>query len=239
MNMNKNRDLIINGFGSSSGGEFELASINGKGKVHGDIDCKHYDCNGFGTVNGNIKAETVKINGKSTINGNVDADSITIDGHSSMSGEVNTEKIRISGSGSIGGSLRGEHIKINGKASIGGDCEAEEFDSEGLFTIGGLLNAENIDILLYGDCKAKEIGGQTIRIKQRIHGFMKIVKSIYPIRLVTDVIEGDDLYLEGVKAKIIRGNNVTIGKNCEIDLLEYKGAIEVDKSSKVMKTNRL
>lgn len=239
MNMNKNRDLIINGFGSSSGGEFELASINGKGKVIGDINCKHYDCNGFATVNGNIKAETVKINGKSTINGDVDAEGISIDGHSSMSGEVKTETIRISGSGSIGGSLQGEHIKINGKASIGGDCEAEEFVSEGTFTIGGLLNAENIDILLYGDCEVKEIGGQTIRIRQRIQGFMKIIKPFYQTRLVTDVIEGDDLHLEGVKAKIVRGNNVTIGENCEIDLVEYKGTIEVDKASKVKKTNQL
>lgn len=239
MNMNKKRDLSINGFGSYSGGEFDHASINGKGKIIGDIDCKQYDCNGLGTVNGNIKAQTVKINGKSTVNGDVDASIISIDGHSSMSGEVNTEKIRISGSGSIGGSLRGEHIKINGKASIGGDCEAEEFVSEGLFTIGGLLNAENIDILLYGDCKVKEIGGQTIHIKQKIHGLMKIIKSIYPTRLVTDVIEGDELHLEGVKAKIVRGNNVTIGQNCEINLVEYKGNIEVDKTSKVLKTNQL
>jgi len=239
MNMNKNRDLLINGFGSSSGGEFELASINGKGKVIGDIVCKHYDCNGFATVNGNIKAETVTINGKSTINGDVDAESISIDGHSSMSGKVDTETIRISGSGSIGGSLRGEQIKINGKASIGGDCEAEDFVSEGIFTIGGLLNAETIDILLYGDCKAKEIGGQTIRIRQKIHGLMKIIKSLYPTRLVTDVIEGDDLHLEGVKAKIVRGNNVTIGQNCEINLVEYKGTIEVDKASKVLKTYQL
>ncbi|MBS4175455.1 polymer-forming cytoskeletal protein [Bacillus sp. FJAT-49736] len=237
--MNKSRDLIINGFGSSNGGEFDLASINGKGKVLGDLSCKHYDCNGFGTVDGNINAETIKINGNSKVIGNVEAENITIDGHSSMSGEVNTDSIRISGSGTIGGSLRGEHIKINGKASIGGDCEAEEFVSEGIFTIGGLLNAETIDILLYGDCKAKEIGGQDIRIKQRNQGFMKIIKSIYPTRLVTDVIEGDDIYIEGVKAKIVRGNNVTIGQNCDIDLLEYKEKIEVDKSSKVRNSNKI
>jgi cytoskeletal protein CcmA (bactofilin family) len=236
---NRSRDLIINGFGTSSGGEFDTASVNGKGTIQGDIDCRYYDCNGAATVNGNIKAERVKINGTSKVNGDVDAKEITIDGHSSMSGDVSFEKIKISGSGSIGGSLKGEKVKINGKASIGGDCETEEFVAEGHFTIGGLLNAENISIFLYGDCKAKEIGGQTIRIKQKTFGLMKIIKTIFPIRLVTDVIEGDEIHVEGIKAKVVRGNNVTIGHNCEIDLVEYKGKIEVDKNAKVTKTNKL
>ncbi|MCI1589279.1 MULTISPECIES: polymer-forming cytoskeletal protein [Heyndrickxia] len=233
------KDLIINGFGSSSGGSFDDVSVNGKGTVVGDIKCNKYDCNGLGNVNGNVTADRVQINGKGKINGNLVGRDITVDGHSTLGGDVTYESFRISGSCSIGGMVKGERLKINGKATIGGDCETEEFVSEGIFKIGGLLNAEDIDITLYGECMAKEIGGQSIRVRQKSYGLIKIFKTLFPSRLVATVIEGDDIYLEGVRAKIVRGNNVVIGKDCEIDLVEYFEDFTNTKGSKVKEHTKL
>ncbi len=39
--------------------------------------------------------------------------------------------------------------------------------------------------------------------------------------LTTDVIEGDEIYLEYTTAKAVRGKNVTIGQGCNIELVEY------------------
>ena len=52
-------------------------------------------------------------------------------------------------------------------------------------------------------------------------------------RLTTSVIEGDDIYLEATTAKIVRGNNVTIGSDCNIELVEYRNTITVAPDSKV------
>ncbi|MGE6257908.1 polymer-forming cytoskeletal protein [Heyndrickxia sporothermodurans] len=239
MGMDRKQDLTINGFGSSNGGQFDDVVINGRGSISGDIECKLFDCNGLGSVKGNVTSERVRMNGKGKINGNVIARDIMVDGHATLGGDVNYESLRISGHCSVGGAVKGEKIKINGKAVIGGDCETEEFVTEGIFNIGGLLNAEDIDIALYGECKVKEIGGQSIRVRQNPFGIMKFLKSIFPNRLVTDVIEGDHISLEGVRAKVVRGNSVAIGMNCEIELVEYYDEFSIDKSSKVTKHNKL
>ncbi|MGE8207080.1 polymer-forming cytoskeletal protein [Heyndrickxia sp. NPDC080065] len=239
MSVDKKHDLMINGFGSSGGGQFKEVVVNGNGTINGNIDCRNYDCNGMGTLNGDASAESVRINGKGKINGSVVARDIKVDGHAALNGDVTSETIRISGHCSIGGTVKSEKIKINGKANIGGNCESEEFVTEGQFSIGGLLNAEDIDITLHAECKAKEIGGQTIRIRQKPSGFMKLIKALFPTRLITDMIEGDDIYLEGVHAKVVRGNNVTIGSSCEIDLVEYYEECSIDKGSSVKESNKL
>ncbi len=41
--------------------------------------------------------------------------------------------------------------------------KVDTFSSEGQFTIGGLLSADEININIHGTCRAKEIGGQTIK----------------------------------------------------------------------------
>jgi hypothetical protein len=58
-------------------------------------------------------------------------------------------------------------------------------------------------------------------------------KDFYLGQLVTDTIEGDDIYLEYVKAKVVRGNNIEIGPDCEIDLIEYKNTLKQHESSRV------
>lgn len=37
-----------------------------------------------------------------------------------------------------------------------------------------------------------------------------------------ETIEGDDIHLELTRARVVRGNNVSIGSGCDIDLVEYK-----------------
>ena len=49
--------------------------------------------------------------------------------------------------------------------------------------------------------------------------------------LITDIIEGDEIYLEYTKAKIIRGNNVELGPGCEIELIEYKNSYKQDETA--------
>ena len=51
--------------------------------------------------------------------------------------------------------------------------------------------------------------------------------------LSCNLIEGDNVYLENTIAKTVRGNNVTIGPGCKIELVEYKNNLKMDDEVKV------
>jgi cytoskeletal protein CcmA (bactofilin family) len=229
-------NLSINGLGSSNGGNFDKVSINGKGTVNGDIDCHSFSCNGAGTVNGAVKAEKMKISGSAKITGKIYSTTLSVDGRGSFKEDVYFDKMSISGSGSIGGNVKGEELKIQGQIGVEGNCEVEYFKSEGQFSIGGLLSAETIEIRTYGECKAKEIGGQTIKVKQETSFFLDLLKVVKSVKLSADVIEGDDISLENTKAKVVRGNHIIIGENCDIDLVEYKDSFKTVGNGRVNKS---
>ncbi|KAB2333255.1 cytoplasmic protein [Cytobacillus depressus] len=235
MDFEKKGDLLINGFGSSNGGHFEKVLINGKGTVNGDLQCRQFEINGAGTVNGRVESHSLEIKGHGKIAGDAVSEKMTIEGSGSVSGNVTPQSLRVSGTLSIGGNVNADEVKLQGKISVGGDCEAENFAAEGKFSIGGLLSAEHIHIQTFGDCKAKEIGGQTITVKEQKNVVMSLLKKVLSFTLQADVIEGDEITLENTKAKIVRGKNVTIGKNCEIGLVEYKDKFYVENNAIVTK----
>lgn len=211
--METNNDLRINGLGSSSGGKFNFVQINGKGDINGDLECRELQVNGLAHIDGNIKADTIRVSGKSDFHGDVSGMHMIIDGMTD-----------------IGGAVKVETVENRGVLKVAKDCGSEVFSSQGGFTVGGLLNAGKIDISVYAQCKAREIGGEDIEV--RIGGgpsIRKFIGSLFPGLplnpvLTTDTIEGDNLYLENTTAKIVRGQNVKIGTGCQIDIVEYKGS---------------
>ncbi|AKN30033.1 integral membrane protein CcmA involved in cell shape determination [Clostridium carboxidivorans P7] len=229
-------DMKISGSGKISGGKYNEVKISGSAKVEGDIECYTYKCSGSSSVNGNAKAETVGISGSTKITGDLDTDEITVSGSLHILGDVNARKVKISGSSDIGGSLHTEDIQISGSVSIDGDCEAENFNARGGFKIGGLLNAGNVDIEMYGNCRVKDIGGENIKVRLgKGHFFGKMLNLFMDSKgLEAGTIEGDDIFLENTTAKIVRGNNVTIGDNCSIETVEYRNKINIDSNSKTV-----
>lgn len=236
---NKLGDLVINGFGSANGGEFDRVSINGKGTVNGNLQCHFFECNGSGAVNGDIKGETVKISGNAKIDGKIYTTDLKVEGRGSIKGDVYMNKMIIAGTASIGGNVKGEDLKVQGKIVVDGDCEVEAFKAEGQFNVQGLLSAETIEIHTYGESKAKEIGGQTIRVKQKTNFLLNLLKTVKSVQLEADLIEGDHITLENTKAKIVRGNHIIIGENCEIDLVEYKETFKREKNGYVKESKQI
>ncbi|MBU3178002.1 polymer-forming cytoskeletal protein [Clostridium estertheticum] len=235
MNSNNN-DLKISGSGSSGGGKYNNVFISGSGKINGDLDCVYFKTSGSSKVIGNLKAETIKISGSSKIEGNVEVKDIKISGSTHVIGNLKSENVSISGSTHIDGNLYAEEVNISGSVNIGKNCEAECFKANGGFKIEELLNAGQVTIRLGGNCFVKEIGGEHIDIKVNLIEnsiFKKVIDKIFNSRseLITNLIEGDDIYLQNTNAKIVRGNNITISTGCNIDLIEYKGEINISDSS--------
>ncbi|AJA49662.1 hypothetical protein CPAST_c36060 [Clostridium pasteurianum DSM 525 = ATCC 6013] len=255
--MEAKQDLKISGAGSAGGGIYDEVKISGSGNINGDLECNTLKCSGSADIEGNvaaknikfsgsakirgnIKAETMDVSGSVKVNGNMDTDEIKVSGGSQIIGDVKTKKIKISGTSSIDGNLHGEEIDISGSINIKKDCESEIFKASGSMNIEGLLNAGEINIALHGRCRAKEIGGENISVRLSAFGdsiVAKFLKSMFSYRreLITEAIEGDNIYLEGTTAKIVRGNNVAIGKGCYIEIVEYSGEIKIVDDGKVEK----
>ncbi|MBP3038493.1 polymer-forming cytoskeletal protein [Bacillaceae bacterium Marseille-Q3522] len=228
------QNLTVNGFGTSSGGKYEKIHLNGKAVVNGSVEYEKFTCNGSATINGNMKGVKTDINGLCKISGNIFSEKFITDGSSSIEGDLIVEKGSINGKLSIDGNLKGEEIEINGKAVINGDCAAESFQSNGQFKIEGLLNADTIDIRLSLQSEVQEIGGQSIKVKRS----KSLFQSLIPASLVTDLIEGDYVEIENTKAKTVRGNNVKIGQNCEIGLVEYLQSFDQDPEAVVKESRK-
>jgi cytoskeletal protein CcmA (bactofilin family) len=239
------KDLKINGEGNTSGGEFSDIVINGAGKISGDVNCENFKCNGESKVLGSMSANTAKVNGSATITGNLKTNEMKILGHAKIKGNVESKETKINGQVEIDGSLSSDEIRIAGDARVNFDCSAESFDASGGFKIGGFLNADDVNIKLYGPCSVKEIGCSKITVKKgNAFNLRSFIKSIFPSfdsfgGLSVDVIEGDDINIENTKARIVRGNNVTVGAGCEIELIEYKSTIQKTDSAKVKEERKI
>jgi cytoskeletal protein CcmA (bactofilin family) len=244
MKDNNLQDLRISGAGSTSGGTYRDVRISGAGHVKGSIECETMKTSGASDVSGDVVCREITVSGKSEIKGNVKAESMNTSGASKVMGNAEVAKMSVTGATEIGGNFHGEKIDIKGSLNIGGDCEAESFKSDGVFQIGGLLNADNIEIKVHGKCKATEIGGETINVSiGNLFGFdfVKVVQSLFDKygSLMAELIEGDEVTLENTIAKVVRGNNVTIGRESIIDLVEYRGTINIIDGAIVKEQRRL
>ena len=238
MEKNNIGDIKISGSGSTCGGKCNEVSISGSGKINGDLECVEFKTSGSSKVNGALKAETIKVSGSATIEGNVEVGEMKVSGSTHIVGQVKGQSVKISGSIHVGESIYGEEVNISGSLHVGKDCEVECFKASGSFKIQGLLNAGEVSINLGGKSSVKEIGGEHIEVRLGIMDnlfFKKIIDKMFNTNgeLTTELIEGDEIYLENTNAKIVRGNNVTIGEGCNIGLIEYRGSINISSESKV------
>jgi cytoskeletal protein CcmA (bactofilin family) len=213
-------DLVLSGIGNSTGGRFRYASIDGKGRIDGDLQCEALRMNGLSRVDGHVKARTVDVNGMSSFLGDV------IAGHIRLNGKVRIHR-----------HLKGEDIEIFGSVRIDGDCEAERLALHGNATVQRTINAETIDIRMQGAYRTTEIGCASLRVQPLPIGLFRqwlgvLLPSVLP-RLYVDLIEGDEVELANTTAGIVRGNRITVGSGCRIGQVEYRDSCQIDDTSVV------
>ncbi|MBM7565251.1 hypothetical protein [Paenibacillus sacheonensis] len=200
------RNISITGNGSSNGGSFHNVRVVGEAHIFGPLESDSFRSMGNFDVSGSLKAVHYRQVGEAAVRGDL------------MGSEIS-----ILGQLHITGSIRGRSVKLRGQLDVqGGECEALRFDARGGFHIHGLLHAGEVDIRTWGPCRAKEISGGRIVVRQSKWGGLKqLFSGQGAMSLSAELIEGDYVYLENTTADIVRGANVTIGPGCRIGLVEY------------------
>lgn len=217
------QDMKILGAGTVGGGTYGEVVIAGSGTVSGDVVCTRFKVGGLADVHGSLTADAVTVGGSATFQGDLKADEVTFSGTADVRGSVIAGTLKVSGTASIAGGCTATRVEIKGTTKVGGDVEAEVFEALGVFSIGGLLNAGTVEVRLYGGCDAHDIGGE--RIDVRLANTWTFLPFWGDRNLTADTIEGDTVYLENTRAKVVRGVTVEIGPGCDIDLVEYTGSL--------------
>ncbi|MFD1774264.1 hypothetical protein [Paenibacillus rhizophilus] len=215
-------DLILNGVGSAAGGSYDRVLIDGVGKV-GD----------------SLTARLFKANGQIRVKGGLETGEMEVNGIMNLEGSLKTGRMKLDGMLHIEGSLKGESCALNGLVTVKGDCELEELKGEGGFTVEGLLSAGHADIRLNGAGQVREIGVETLKVRQGNKSMWnRLIGGIIPklkSELTAKTIEGDHLDLEYTTADIVRGNVIVIGEGCSIGRVEYGSELSVHPGARVGK----
>lgn len=229
--MSNLNSVSIMGDGTISAGNFEKIKIMGSAEVVGQVKCNFFKVMGSCDVKENISMEDGKISGDVTVDKNIEvSNELKILGNLTCKGNGKVKKTVVLGEGNINGNLLSEEVIVKGELNVDGDCECTKVDSKGSINVKGLLTADEIDIDSLDTCYITEIGGSRVTIQ-------KSSRTIFRPRhgkVISKVIEADEIVLEDTKCDVVRGKDINILKGCTIGRVEYSGTLKVDKNSKVL-----
>lgn len=230
-------DVKIFGSGTISTGEYDNIRIGGSGRAHGLLRCENFYSAGSVHGDGEILCKNfLETSGSAVFEKSIKTGKLRSGGSFSCGGDLTVEE-ELKGSGSVKceGSVKCRMLRVDGYGVVEGDLEAERVCVIGGLQCRGLVNAEEIDIRV--DCKKMtvgSIGGSVIKIypdRKR--------PKLENLVCVKNSIEGDEITLEGVIVPRVSGRIVHIGKNCEVDLLQYSENVEISSEAKVKKTEKI
>ena len=206
--------MVFNGVGSMTGSKIE----------------------GVGTITGGVFSE-LRIDGVCTVEGDLEAESLRINGVCTCKGDIEAKNFDCDGVLTIQGNLRAGKAEIDGVVTVNGSkVEADLIDCDGILSVNGEISADVIDA--DGKINAREIVGDRITI--RSYWKNNLLKVLFKLGEKTnmkfssiDLIEGTTVELRGVRAESVSGQDVHIGKNCEIGRVDASGELKIHSSAEV------
>lgn len=227
-------NIDISGMGKIAGGEYNNVNISGMVKIWGDIKANNVEVSGKGESLANMEVNSIDISGMFKVLGDVKSmELLNSSGSFKVLKSISANKINISGTLKCLEGVNFDFIELSGWFKCKKDCEGRKICGEGKIDVEGLLSADEIDIKLLGRSNVNEIGGENIKIKAGKESRLKIFIFNYKQKneLVCNLIEGDNIEIENTTAKIVRGNNITIGRNCKVEKVEYSGELSIAEGS--------
>ena len=205
----------------------EAIKIVGAGSVSGQpIRTRDFKAAGSARVQGDLETDKAKVAGACTFEGNVRANEFRTSGSAEIAGGLDAHEIEASGTLHVAKDVNAQEIVTSGSFKVGGQVKAHEFTSSGSVRIEIELAAHEVNMELGGSSYVKSIRASEIRIRGT-GGFFRARGE-----LTSETIEGEDVYLEGTTADLVKGADVRIGPHCRIKVIEARELV-VHESSEV------
>jgi len=209
------RSEKIDGIGSIHGGEYDVISVDGIGKLKGDASAKRIIIDGIFKGKGKLAAEEIEIDGVARVFRNIKSKSVKIDG---------ILKLRRA-------SLYADKIICDGVIVGNREINADEIHIDGICSVSKMYG----DKIVLKNNKNK--GGRLINanIPIKIEQFFKLYfgRNVSMEYSIVDVIECTDLEAEDIVAKVIQANRVKLKGNCKIGKLICDGKMFIDDTCQI------
>lgn len=188
---------------------------------------------GIGSCYGGVY-NRVKLEGISTIKDNLKCNSFSSEGMCKCEAQIEAVDMNIEGTFKGKGSIRAKKFNAEGYISLKAcPVNADEISLEGYIKCGELsADIINID----GVCHTEKIYGESISINPSLNvkpGFNLFFKASNISK--AELIECTELKADGLSADIIRASRVKLGKDCEVNLIEYSETVQIHPDAKIKK----
>lgn len=237
-----------------------LIKTAGSCRIDGDVKTRELKTAGSCRVSGDVRAERMKTAGSCAIEGDVHADEVKIAGTQTIEGSLKAKEITSAGSLKVAEDVEAEKFLSRGGFEIGGLLSAEEIKIElggGKVTeIGGTrIEVRRRGGAFWGWRRAPRVH---IHLERGPEGLSETLESIFEELghigeeveravglgqafgwsrgsgyLEAETIEGDEIFVENTRARVVRGKKVQIGEGCEIELIEYSESLEIAPGAQV------
>ncbi len=245
----------------------ELMKTAGSCIVDGHVKAKLFKNAGSQEVNGTLRAEEITSGGTLKVSGDVEANKFLSRGQFEIGGLLTADEVKIElGQGRVQ-EIGGERIEIRSKGEFWGwrklgtiNIEFDDDDrpastpsppppppppepprkrkgfsyehDEGgrhiKIDVGGLLEDVFQELERVG-IELGKIGGRTG------HAFVGQRAGC----VEADTIEGDEIFLENTRARMVRGKKISVGEGCEIEYVEYSESLDVIDGARVLHQTKL
>lgn len=236
-------NLNMSGANTVGGGEYNSVTMSGACRITSDTCCKSFRCSGASKVEGRLDCASFNASGASKIFGKVNCDGLFRCSGATNVGGVYTNELRTSGAFSSDGSVEVKTLaNLSGTVTVKGNLTGETITDSGSISVTGDINADSFVCEMGPDSKsnANAIGGSNVKIVRKASEsgvFNNIVNAIFGVAeksvFTADEIEADSIELEGVHARVVRGNDVRIGSDCKIKRVEYTGKVTYSDSAEI------
>jgi len=219
------------------GGTYDNIRIFGSAEINGELIVSNMDV--YGSTKFNFKSEIDALNvfGSCDFKAYVAVKNMDIKGTCSFDSQVKVDFLKVYGSVDFKENIsHAKEVNIYGNVDVK-LLEADKIVITGVIKCTEQLNCETVDISSISGSTIKEIVGTTINIKPKLN--TKTIEPIHIEPIHIEIIDGDNIYLEYVHAKVVRGNKVVIGPHCNIDKVEYKETVSISSDSNVKQSSQV
>ncbi len=105
--------IKIAGAGVVLGGEYDVISIAGSGKVKGSVKCNTFKSSGATSIDSEIEASVFKASGTIKIEGALKAKEVKLSGAARVEGGIEAESFKVSGSLVVNGDVNADSVKVS------------------------------------------------------------------------------------------------------------------------------
>ncbi len=236
------QSVNVSGSAHIGGGKYAEIRCAGSAHIGADVEAQIIRCSGSLHSERALRGDDLHVSGSAAVGSTLNVGQARISGSLKVEGDlVVRQEAHVSGSTRIAGKLTGEKFQCGGLLRVDQEIALESISVSGAMECPGMVTAESIRLTAGGwSSHIGELAGSTIVVEDWRGG--ALWHRVWGERMgqvMVSEISGDQVRLVRTTAKLVRGDDITLGPGCRVDRVEYRQTLTVDPEAWVGESNRV